>query len=96
MKTLIRRAILIKSFLNLEFTPICILNSNPLNLVERQSVVQAIVKLRGASAFMRGDLRRFLYRPAVPQILGDASGSKGVATNLVGESGVANSSFYHS
>ena len=44
---------------------------NPLDLVERDLLAQAVVELRGAGGLVPGDPGRNLEVTAVPQVLGD-------------------------
>ena len=57
---------------------------NPLDLIERQFFVDAIVKLRGARRFVAGDACGDFQVATVAQVLGDAGPAKTVIRDLTG------------
>lgn len=57
-------------------------NVNPLALVERNLVAQAIVELRGAGGLVPRDPGRDLEVTAVPEVLGDPGASEAVGADL--------------
>ena len=59
-------------------------NDDPFDLVERDPVVRAVVKLGRLRRLVRGDLLRLLDGAAVLEIGGDARRPEGVAADPVG------------
>ena len=58
-----------------------VLQNNPLDLIERDLVVAAVVKLGRPRALMRGHLLGVLEEAAVEQIDGDPGSAEAVAAN---------------
>jgi hypothetical protein len=71
------------------------LQDNPLDLVERDLVVAAVVELGRACALVRGHLLGVLEEAAVEQIDGDAGCSEAVAAEPGEEPGVAGAADNH-
>ena len=61
-----------------------VLDVNPLDLIERQFLVHAVVELRGAGRFVAGDAGGGFQIPAVAQVLGDAGPPKAVSRDFIG------------
>ena len=62
------------------------LDVNPLDLVEREFLVGAIIQLRGAGRLVTGDARGDFLDAAVSQVLGDAGPPETVIRYLTGQS----------
>ena len=60
---------------------------NPLDLVERDLVGQAVAELRGPGRGMPGYLGGYLQAAAGPQVLGDTGAPEAVRTDLSGQTG---------
>src|SRR5207245_1900338 len=65
-----------------------LLQNNPLDLIERDLVVAAIVELGRARAFVRSHLLRVLDETAIDQIDGDAGRPEAVAAEPSEQSGL--------
>ena len=62
-------------------------NNDPLDLIEADLVVAAIVEPRGARALMVGHLLRHFELTAVPQVFRDPRGAEGVTADLCAHAG---------
>ena len=68
---------------------------NPLDLIEREFLVGAVVQLRGAGRLVAGDARGDFLDAAVTQVLGDAGPPETVIRYLIGQAGFAHPPLDH-
>ena len=68
---------------------------NPLDLVERELLMGAVVQLRGAGRLVTGDAGGDFLDAAVAQVLGDAGPPEAVIRYLTGQAGIAHPPFDH-
>ena len=64
---------------------------NPLYLIERDLLGQAVVELSGAGGLVASDTGGDLEVAAVSQVLGDPAAAEGVGADFAGEGGPAES-----
>ena len=62
---------------------------NPLDLVERELLVGAVVQLRGAGRLVAGDAGGDFLDAPVSQVLGDAGPAETVIRYIIGQTGIA-------
>ena len=62
---------------------------NPLDLIEREFLVGAVVQLCGAGRLVAGDARSDFLDAAVAQVLGDAGPPETVIRYFTGQTGIA-------
>jgi hypothetical protein len=71
------------------------LNRNPLDFIEGDLIIGAVVQLRSARRLVGSDGLGVFYRTAVFQIGGDAGRPKCVAAGRIGEAGGGGAALYH-